>query len=117
VLVLGYFLGQVANTLPIPGAASGGMVAAFLALGMPAEVVLPAVLAYRAVAIWTPVPAGAAALAGLRRRVRLWATEDGLEDALALGDESGEHAPIIPLPVPAMLREHDARHAVTALAA
>jgi uncharacterized membrane protein YbhN (UPF0104 family) len=116
ILVLGYFLGQVANTLPIPGAASGGMVAAFLALGMPAEVVLPAVLAYRAVAIWTPVPAGAAALAGLRRRVRLWATEDGLEDALALGDESGEHAPIIPLPVPAMLRERDARHAVTALA-
>ena len=34
---------------------------AFLALGMPAEVVLPAVLAYRAIAIWTPVPAGAAA--------------------------------------------------------
>jgi uncharacterized membrane protein YbhN (UPF0104 family) len=117
VLVLGYFLGQVANTLPIPGAASGGMVAAFLALGMPAEVVLPAVLAYRAVAIWTPVPAGAAALAGLRRRVRLWATEDGIEDALALGDESGAHAPIIPLPVPAILRERDARHAITALAA
>src|SRR5439155_1181984 len=44
VLVLGYFLGQVANTVPLPGAASGGMVGAFLALGMPAEVVLPAVL-------------------------------------------------------------------------
>ena len=61
VLVLGYFLGQVANTVPLPGAASGGMVGAFLALGMPAEVVLPAVLAYRAIAIWTPVPAGAGA--------------------------------------------------------
>src|SRR5204863_4810800 len=67
VLVLGYFLGQVANTVPLPGAASGGMVAIFLAFGMPAEIVLPAVLAYRAIAIWTPVPAGAAALAGLRR--------------------------------------------------
>src|SRR3954447_26543126 len=32
VLVLGYFLGQVANTIPLPGAASGGMVGAFLAL-------------------------------------------------------------------------------------
>ncbi|MEA2410492.1 MAG: hypothetical protein QOC77_1053 [Thermoleophilaceae bacterium] len=90
VLVLGYFLGQVANTVPLPGAASGGMVGAFLALGMPAEVVLPAVLAYRAIAIWTPVPAGAAALAGLRRRVRAWAEEDGIEDV--------EQAAVIPLP-------------------
>jgi uncharacterized membrane protein YbhN (UPF0104 family) len=92
VLVLGYFLGQVANTVPLPGAASGGMVGAFLALGMPAEVVLPAVLAYRAIAIWTPVPAGAAALAGLRRRVRAWAREDGIEI------EATEEADVIPLP-------------------
>jgi uncharacterized membrane protein YbhN (UPF0104 family) len=84
VLVLGYFLGQVANTVPLPGAASGGMVGAFLALGMPAEVVLPAVLAYRAIAIWTPVPAGALALTGLRRRVRTWAEEDGSEDATVI---------------------------------
>jgi hypothetical protein len=79
VLVLGYFIGQVANTVPLPGAASGGMVAAFLALGMPAEVVLPAVLAYRAIAIWTPVPAGAVALGGLRRTVKRWAAEDAGE--------------------------------------
>jgi cell wall assembly regulator SMI1 len=78
------------------------MVGAFLALGMPAEVVLPAVLAYRAVAIWTPVPAGAAALAGLRRRVRVWADEDGIEHA------EEELATIIPMPVPVRLREHDA---------
>src|SRR5437764_886320 len=79
VLVLGYFLGQVANTVPIPGAVSGGIVGVFLAFGMPAGVVLPAVLAYRAVAIWTPVPAGAAALAGLRKRVSRWASEDTAE--------------------------------------
>jgi uncharacterized membrane protein YbhN (UPF0104 family) len=84
VLVLGYFLGQVANTIPLPGAASGGMVGAFLALGLPAEVVLPAVLAYRAIAIWTPVPAGAAALAGLRATVKRWAYEDsGAQPAAA----------------------------------
>jgi uncharacterized membrane protein YbhN (UPF0104 family) len=102
VLVLGYFLGQVANTVPLPGAASGGMVGAFLALGMPAEVVLPAVLAYRAIAIWTPVPAGAAALAGLRRRVRTWAEEDGIEDV--------EQASVIPLPtrMPAPASAHGA---------
>jgi uncharacterized membrane protein YbhN (UPF0104 family) len=79
VLVLGYFLGQVANTIPLPGAASGGMVGSFLALGLPAEVVLPAVLAYRAIAIWTPVPAGAAALTGLRSTVKRWAVEDAGE--------------------------------------
>jgi hypothetical protein len=69
------------------------MVGAFLALGMPAVVVLPAVLAYRAIAIWTPVPAGAAALAGLRRRVRDWAAEDGVEVGPA-----DEEAAVIPLP-------------------
>jgi uncharacterized membrane protein YbhN (UPF0104 family) len=105
-LVLGYFLGQVANTVPLPGAASGGMVAIFLAFGMPAEIVLPAVLAYRAVAIWTPVPAGAAALAGLRRRVRAWAHEDGVEVG------ADDDAAVIPLPTriaaPVPVATHDA---------
>jgi uncharacterized membrane protein YbhN (UPF0104 family) len=105
VLVLGYFLGQVANTVPIPGAASGGMVGAFLALGMPAEIVLPAVLAYRAIAIWTPVPIGAAALTGLRRRVRVWAEEDGVSEVEA------EEAVVIPLPtrmpVPVPVASHE----------
>jgi uncharacterized membrane protein YbhN (UPF0104 family) len=90
VLVLGYFLGQIANTVPLPGAASGGMVGAFLALGMPAAVVLPAVLTYRAIAIWTPVPAGAAAITGLRRTVRRWAVEDEARSA-AEGDASSLH--------------------------
>jgi uncharacterized membrane protein YbhN (UPF0104 family) len=106
VLVLGYFLGQIANTVPLPGAASGGMVGAFLALGMPAEVVLPAVLAYRAVAIWTPVPIGAAAMTGLRRRVRSWAEEDGV---VIDSSEDVEEGTLIPMPAPAAaLREHDA---------
>jgi uncharacterized membrane protein YbhN (UPF0104 family) len=100
VLVLGYFLGQVANTIPLPGAASGGMVAIFLALGMPATVVLPSVLAYRAIAIWTPVPFGATALAGLRRTVKTWAMED------AAGDESAGPDPVARRrsPAPALAR-------------
>jgi uncharacterized membrane protein YbhN (UPF0104 family) len=98
VLVLGYFLGQIANTVPIPGAASGGMVAAFLALGMPAAVVLPSVLAYRAIAIWTPVPAGAAAIAGLRRTVRRWAAEDGQTEPAEDPEPVAPRAPIAALP-------------------
>jgi uncharacterized membrane protein YbhN (UPF0104 family) len=76
VLVLGYFLGQVANTVPVPGAASGGLVGVMLAFGVESDVALAGVLAYRAVAIWLPAPFGAHALAGLRRDARRWAAED-----------------------------------------
>jgi uncharacterized membrane protein YbhN (UPF0104 family) len=72
VLALGYFVGQVANTLPIPGAASGGMVGVLLAFGVDAELALASVLAYRAVAIWLPAPLGLAALGGLRATVAGW---------------------------------------------
>ena len=72
VVVLAYFLGQVANTLPLPGAVSGGMVGVLLAFGVEPEVALPAVLAYRSIAIWLPAPIGLAALAGLRRTVAGW---------------------------------------------
>ena len=47
-----------------------------LALGAPAGVALAAVLAYRAVAIWTPGLAGLAALARLRATVSRWSDED-----------------------------------------
>ena len=76
VLVIGYFLGQVANTIPIPGAASGGLVGVLLAFGVAADVALASVLAYRAIAIWLPAPAGAHAFAGLRRTVSGWAARD-----------------------------------------
>jgi uncharacterized membrane protein YbhN (UPF0104 family) len=69
VLVLGYFLGQVANTIPLPGAASTGMIGVFVAFGVTPDLAVAAVLAYRAIAIWLPAPAGAHALVGLRRSV------------------------------------------------
>lgn len=72
VVVLAYFLGQVANTIPVPGAASGGMVGVLLAFGIEADLALSAVLAYRAVAIWLPAPIGLAALGGLRRTIAGW---------------------------------------------
>jgi len=74
VVVFAYFLGQVANTIPMPGAASGGMVGVLLAFGVEADLALASVLAYRAIAIWLPAPIGLAALGGLRRTLTGWAT-------------------------------------------
>jgi hypothetical protein len=67
VVVLAYFVGQVANTIPIPGAVSGGMVGVLLAFGVEADLALASVLAYRSVAIWLPAPIGLIALGSLRR--------------------------------------------------
>jgi uncharacterized membrane protein YbhN (UPF0104 family) len=77
VVVLAYFLGQLANTLPVPGAVSGGMTGALVAFGVEADLALASVLAYRSLAIWIPAPVGLYALAGLRRTVAGWG-EGGL---------------------------------------
>jgi uncharacterized membrane protein YbhN (UPF0104 family) len=76
VMVLVYFVGQIANSLPFPGAASGGLVAVLVAFGVEADLALASVLAYRSVAIWLPAPIGLVALAGLRRTFARWAEED-----------------------------------------
>lgn len=76
VLVLAYFVGQIANTVPLPGSVSTGTVGMLLAFGAPAGVALTAVLAYRAIAIWVPGTAGTLALAGLRRTVARWEHEE-----------------------------------------
>lgn len=77
VVALAYFLGQVANTLPVPGSVSGGMTGVLIAFGVPAEVALPAVLAYRAVAIWLPAPIAIASVPALRATIARWGREDG----------------------------------------
>ena len=81
VVVLAYFVGQVANTLPIPGGVSTGMVGLLLAFGVEADLALVSVLAYRSVAIWLPAPIGLAALAGLRQTLGRWASEDAPLDS------------------------------------
>jgi putative heme transporter len=82
VLAFAYFAGQVGNTIPIPGAVSGGMVGTLLAFGVAPDLALTSVLAYRAVAIWLPAPLGLVGLAALRARVARWAGED--DDAAEL---------------------------------
>jgi uncharacterized membrane protein YbhN (UPF0104 family) len=76
VVVLAYFVGQVGNTIPIPGAVSGGMVGILVAFSVPADLALVSVLAYRAVAIWLPAPIGLVALGSLRRTIARWGEED-----------------------------------------
>jgi uncharacterized membrane protein YbhN (UPF0104 family) len=76
VVALAYLVGQVANTLPLPGSVSGGMTGVLIAFGVPAELALPAVLAYRTVAIWLPTPIAIAALPGLRATIARWGRED-----------------------------------------
>ena len=72
IVVVAYFIGQVANTVPVPGAASGGLVGVLLAFGVTADLAIVAVLAYRAVAIWIPAPIGLVALGKLRRTMARW---------------------------------------------
>jgi uncharacterized membrane protein YbhN (UPF0104 family) len=79
VLVQGFFVGMVANLLPSPagglGTIDAGMIGSFLILGQPGEIVFPAVLAYRTIAFWVPVPPGIVAYFGLRRTVSRWDRE------------------------------------------
>jgi uncharacterized membrane protein YbhN (UPF0104 family) len=88
VVVLGYFVGMVANTIPIPGAVSGGMVGVLLAFGVEADLALASVLSYRALAIWLPAPVGLLALGGLRRTVARWGSEPAPAPAAAQGAAS-----------------------------
>jgi uncharacterized membrane protein YbhN (UPF0104 family) len=75
VLVMGYFVGMLANTLPLPGGVGGvdvGMVGAFAGLGVDAGLAVVAVLSYRMLAFWLPTAPGAVAYLRLRRDVALW---------------------------------------------
>ena len=93
VLVLAYFVGQIANTIPAPGAASGGMVGVLLVFGVEADLALASVLAYRTVAIWLPAPLGLVALGSLRRTFARWGEEDTAPEAPAGRWGSGPWVP------------------------
>lgn len=78
VLVVAYFTGMLANTLPLPGGiggVEGGMIGALAAFGVPAGLALVAVLAYRAFSFWLPTIPGAIAYLQLRRTVHGWEPE------------------------------------------
>jgi uncharacterized membrane protein YbhN (UPF0104 family) len=80
VLIQGFFVGMTANLIPSPaggvGSVDAGMIGAFVLFGMPGEVVFPAVLTYRVIAFWLPIPPGVIAYFQLRRTVHEWEQED-----------------------------------------
>ncbi|MEA2361587.1 MAG: hypothetical protein QOD71_732 [Thermoleophilaceae bacterium] len=98
VVVLAYFVGQIGNTMPIPGAVSGGIVGVLLAYGVQADLALVAVLAYRSVAIWLPAAIGLAALGGLRRTVARWTLEDAPSAQTAVARAAGRQLDSLPHP-------------------
>jgi uncharacterized protein (TIRG00374 family) len=76
VVVQGFFLGMVANLFPLApagvGAVDAGMIGAFVLFGIPEETVFPAILIYRLVAFWMPIPPGIVAFFQLRHTVHDW---------------------------------------------
>jgi uncharacterized membrane protein YbhN (UPF0104 family) len=99
VLVVAYFVGMLANTLPLPGGiggVDGGMIGAFIAFGVDPSLAVVAVVAYRGFAFWLPIVPGVAAWVSLRRTVASW-------DADGVGSEASDtvEAPLAPAPAPA----------------
>jgi putative heme transporter len=85
VLVQGFFLGMAANLIPSPaggvGAVDAGMIGAFSIFGIDESVVFPAVLTYRVIAFWLPIPPGIVAFVQLRKSVAVWERERAATDA------------------------------------
>ena len=79
VLVVGYYVGQLANALPIPGGVGGvegGMIGTFIAFGVNGSTAVLAVLAYRLISFWLPVLPGSVAYLQLRSAVSKWREQD-----------------------------------------
>jgi uncharacterized protein (TIRG00374 family) len=73
VVVQGFFLGMFANLIPLPGGVGGvdaGMLGAFALFGV--HGIFSAILLYRVLAFWAPIPPGIVAFLHLRKTVRGW---------------------------------------------
>jgi len=79
VLVQGFFIGMAANLIPSPaggvGSVDAGLIAAFALFDIPGLIIFPAVLTYRVIAFWLPIPPGIVAYFQLRRTVAGWEQE------------------------------------------
>ena len=81
VVVQGFFVGMFANLIPLPGGVGGvdaGMIGAFALFDVPGVsggTIFAAVLTYRLIAFWLPIPPGIVAFFQLRRTVSHWEEE------------------------------------------
>jgi uncharacterized protein (TIRG00374 family) len=76
VVVQAFFLGMVANLIPLPGGVGGvdaGLLGAFALFGV--DHVFAPVLLYRVFAFWLPIPPGIVAFLQLRKTVQRWERE------------------------------------------
>jgi uncharacterized membrane protein YbhN (UPF0104 family) len=74
-IVMSYFVGQLANVLPLPGGiggVEGGTIGALIAFGAHPSLAVLGVLAYRAISFWLPTVPGSVAYLRLRRTVSHW---------------------------------------------
>ena len=79
VVVMSYFVGMAANTLPVPGgvgSVDAGMIGALIAFGVDGGLAIVGVLSYRAFSFWLPTIPGVLAFLGLRKTVREWRMQD-----------------------------------------
>jgi uncharacterized protein (TIRG00374 family) len=79
VLIQGFFVGMVANLAPSPAAGVGtvdaGLIGAFVVFGLDADAVFPAVLVFRLIGFWLPIPLGVAAYLRLLPLAHRWEDE------------------------------------------
>jgi uncharacterized protein (TIRG00374 family) len=93
VLVMGYYVGTLANTLPLPGGiggVEGGMIGAFLAFGVNGSLAVLAVLGYRTISYWLPTVPGAVAYIRLRHDVDGWRGGSPATGAGAISNGDGQ---------------------------
>ncbi len=91
VVIQGFFLGTVANLFPFApggvGAVDAGLIGAFVLFGVPSGDVFPAVLTYRVIAFWLPIPPGIIAFFQLRNTVQRWEREGrGHSERIGVGE-------------------------------
>jgi uncharacterized protein (TIRG00374 family) len=83
IVIQGFFIGMVANLFPFApggvGAVDAGMIGTFALFGLPGNEVFAAVLTYRLIAFWLPIPPGIVAFLQLRKTVARWQEQRALE--------------------------------------
>jgi uncharacterized protein (TIRG00374 family) len=96
VVVQGFFVGMLGNLIPLPGGVGGvdaGMIGAFVLFNVPGvgdHSIFAAILTYRLIAFWLPLPPGVIAFFQLRTTVRRWERE---RTGPAVGTDVAESLP------------------------